>query len=96
MIHHTQDPHREPLGFDASEDFHVHTIEWTPSSARFLVDDELRYTWTKNIALMTMPQNVLLTFCASSSPGWAGAVSDDTGKASATYDWVELYTYQKP
>lgn len=92
----TQDPHTEDLGFDPSTDFHVYTVEWTPEAARFSVDDQLKYTWTKNIDRMKLPQNVLLTIWASSSASWAGAVDDATGQAQAEYDWVELYQYAKP
>jgi endo-1,3-1,4-beta-glycanase ExoK len=92
----TPDPHSAALGFDSSEDFHIYTIEWTPAGARFSVDDELAYTWNKHIDLMTLPQNVLLTIWASSSSAWAGAVTDDTSKAQAWYDWVELYKYSEP
>ena len=74
-------------------DFHTYTIEWTPEEAWFFVDDELRRHWTKNIQLMDLPQNVLLTIWASNSPGWAGAVTNETTGAVATYDWVELYQY---
>jgi beta-glucanase (GH16 family) len=87
----TQDLISEELGFDASADFHVYTIEWTKSGARFYVDDELRHTWTKNIAKMKLPQNVLLTLWASSSTGWAGPVAAETTGANVVYDWVELY-----
>jgi endo-1,3-1,4-beta-glycanase ExoK len=89
----TPDPQIKALGFDPSMDFHVYTIEWTPSSARFLVDDVLLREWTARIDLMTLPQNVLLTIWASGSAGWAGPVTEDTGKASAVYDWVELYQF---
>lgn len=89
----TQDPHLEPLGFDASADFHEYTIEWTPKSATFWVDSELRYTWDADIDLMTLPQNVLLTIWASDSAAWAGAPDEQTTQAAAVYDWVELWTY---
>jgi endo-1,3-1,4-beta-glycanase ExoK len=89
----TEDPLIKSLGFDPSVDFHVYTIEWTPTSARFSIDDTLLREWTAHIDLMTLPQNVLLTIWASSSPGWAGPVTPDTGKAAATYDWVELYQW---
>lgn len=92
----TQDPYMEPLGFDASLDFHEYTIEWTPAGASFSVDSEVRYTWTDNIALMNLPQNVLMTIWASGSPGWAGAVTEQTTGATAVYDWVELWTYDAP
>jgi beta-glucanase (GH16 family) len=90
----TPDPLIKPLGLDPSADFHVYTIEWTPTSARFSIDDTLLREWSAHIDLMTLPQNVLLTIWASGSPGWAGPVTEDTGKASATYDWVELYQWK--
>ena len=89
----SQDPYNEELGFDASSDFHVYEIEWTPAGATFSIDDEPRYTWTRQISLMTLPQNVLLTIWASSSAAWAGAVTEETAGAVATYDWIELYRY---
>jgi beta-glucanase (GH16 family) len=87
----TAEPRVASLAHDPSADFHVYTIEWTPSRARFEIDDVVLHEWTTNIDLMTLPQNVLLTIWASGSPGWAGAVNDDTGAASAVYDWIELY-----
>ena len=90
----TPEPLIKPLGFDASADFHVYSIEWTPSSARFSVDDTLLREWTTHIDLMTLPQNVLMTIWASDSVGWAGAVGEDTGTASAAYDWIELYEFK--
>ncbi|WP_437777157.1 glycoside hydrolase family 16 protein [Sorangium sp. So ce1097] len=89
----TQYPRKVDLGFDPSEDFHTYQIEWTPSGARFSVDDVLRHEWTERIDLMVLPQNVLMTIWASSSAAWAGAVTAETGMASATYDWIELYRY---
>jgi beta-glucanase (GH16 family) len=89
----TQDALKVELGFDPSADFHEYTIEWTPAGANFLVDGEVLRTWTTNIDKMVLPQNVLLTIWASSSAAWAGAVTEATAMASATYDWVELYTY---
>jgi beta-glucanase (GH16 family) len=91
----TPDLFADSLPFDPSADFHVYTIEWNPAGASFLVDDELRHTWTKNIRLMDRPQNVLLTIWASSSAGWAGAVTDETSQAQAQYDWIELYEYSE-
>jgi endo-1,3-1,4-beta-glycanase ExoK len=90
----TQEPYRKTLDFAAGDDFHIYAVEWTPASAKFYVDDMLAYTWTKHIELMTLPQNVLLTIWASSSVAWAGAVAEETSKASASYDWIELYEYR--
>jgi len=89
----TAEPNKPTLSFDPSADFHVYTIEWTPESARFLVDDAEIYEWSKHIDKLKLPQNVLLTIWASNAVGWAGAVGDDTVNAAARYDWVELYQY---
>ncbi|HVR18658.1 MAG TPA: glycoside hydrolase family 16 protein [Polyangiaceae bacterium] len=89
----TPDVFLETLGFDPTADFHEYAVEWTPESAKYLVDGEVRLTWTRNIALMNLPQNVLLTIWASSASSWAGPVTDATSQAAATYDWVELYRY---
>lgn len=90
----TQEPFKPALDFDPTADFHVYEMEWTPAGARFSVDGELLYTWTKHIDRLKLPQNVLLTIWASSSAGWAGPIGEDTASAQARYDWVELYTYQ--
>jgi beta-glucanase (GH16 family) len=87
---------QDALPFDPSADFHEYTVEWDPAGARFLVDGEIRHTWTQNIALMNLPQNVLLTIWASSSAAWAGPVTAETAGAFAQYDWVELYEYAAP
>jgi len=89
----TPDVFLDTLAFDPTADFHVYTVEWTPDSAKYLIDDEVRLTWTRNIALMNLPQNVLLTIWASSASSWAGPVTDATSQAAATFDWVELYRY---
>ena len=92
----TQFPMLAPLAFDPTADFHVYTIEWTQESARFLIDEQLVREWKDQIERMVLPQNVLLTIWASSSPGWAGAVDDSTSAASAAVDWLELYRYVAP
>lgn len=89
----TQHPSLQDVGFDVSEDYRVYTIEWTPTSAEFFIDDALVHRWDERIELMNLPQNVLLTIWASSSASWAGAVDDTTPGAKAMYDWVELWTY---
>jgi endo-1,3-1,4-beta-glycanase ExoK len=91
----TPDLFQDALPFDPSADFHEYAIEWNPKGATFLVDGEARHVWTKNITLMDLPQNVLLTIWASSSSGWAGPVTDETEGAFAQYDWVELYEYSE-
>jgi len=92
----TADPQKVRLSQDPSADFHVYAVEWTPTSARFLVDDVEQRVWTTHIDRMTLPQNVLMTIWASSSSAWAGAVAPETSMAAAAYDWIELYRYNAP
>jgi endo-1,3-1,4-beta-glycanase ExoK len=89
----TQFPEMADLGFDASADFHEYEIEWTPAYVRFAVDGEQRHEWTQHVALLGLPQNVLLTIWASASSDWAGAVMTETSGAEVVYDWVEVYAY---
>ena len=89
----TMHPQRVALGFDPSADYHVYTIEWTPAGARFLVDEVVRHTWSTRADLLGLAQNTLLTIWASSTASWAGPVNSATGQASASYDWVELYSF---
>lgn len=89
----TQYPKLVDLGFDATADFHVYTIEWTPSSVRFLVDGDVKHEWSEQISLMKLPQNLLLTIWASSSAAWAGALADDAAPTQADFDWVRVYNW---
>jgi len=89
----TQYPTLQQLGFDSGSDFHVYTIEWTPETATFLIDDVVYHRWNDRMDLMDLPQNILLTIWASDSSAWAGPVTGDTVNAEAIYDWVEVWTY---
>jgi beta-glucanase (GH16 family) len=78
----TEDPQKVRLNQDPSADFHVYTVEWTPPSARFLIDDVEQRVWTTRIDRMTLPQNVLMTIVtggtrarnssSSAKIGWTG------------------------
>jgi beta-glucanase (GH16 family) len=89
----TQYPSLVDLGFDATADFHVYTIEWTPSAVRFLVDGDVKREWNEQISRMKLPQNLLLTIWASSSASWAGALADDAAPTQSDFDWVRVYTW---
>ncbi len=89
----TQYPQLSTLGFDASADFHVYAIEWTPSEARFTVDGQTQHVWSSEIARMKLPQNILLTIWASASADWAGAIAPDSVPTSADYDWIRVYRW---
>lgn len=89
----TQYPQLAPLAFDASADFHVYAMEWTPSAARFSVDGQLAHTWDTEIARLKRPMNILLTIWASSAADWAGPIDASSAPAAAEYDWLKVYRY---
>lgn len=89
----TQYPLMQELGFDSSADFHVYTIEWTPTEAKFLIDDVVYHRWVDRMDLVGLPQNILMTIWASNITTWAGPVTADTVKGEAIYDWIEVWRY---
>jgi endo-1,3-1,4-beta-glycanase ExoK len=89
----TQYPQLSTLGFDASADFHVYAIEWTPSAARFSVDGQVAHTWDIEIARLKRPMNILLTIWASSAADWAGPIDATSAPVAAEYDWLKVYRY---
>jgi beta-glucanase (GH16 family) len=89
----TQYPQVTSLGFDASADFHVYSIEWTPQAATFLVDGVVKHTWSQEIGRMKLPQNILLTIWASNSASWAGPIQSSTAPTQADFDWIKVYNY---
>jgi hypothetical protein len=89
----TPDPLVTPLGFDAEADYHLYDIEWTPTSVRYIADGVVLRTWTKNIALLVRPQNILLTIWASNAPTWAGALNASSAPTSADIDWIKVYDW---
>jgi endo-1,3-1,4-beta-glycanase ExoK len=90
----TQDPLIVNLGVDAETDFHQYDIEWTKAGVSYFVDGTLLRTWTKNIALMNLPQTILLTIWASSAASWAGPVLPSSAPTSADIDWIKVYDWQ--
>ncbi len=89
----TQYPLMQDLGFDSNEDFHVYTIEWTPTEAKFLIDGVLYHRWVDRMDLIGLPQNILMTIWASNITSWAGPITADTVKGEALYDWIEVWRY---
>jgi endo-1,3-1,4-beta-glycanase ExoK len=87
----TQDPEVVSLGVDAEAAFHQYDIEWTPTGVKFFVDGTLLRTWTANISLLKLPQNILLTIWASNAASWAGPLNATSAPTSAEVDWIKVY-----
>jgi len=90
----TQYPMQVALDFDATADFHVYAVEWTPTNVRFLVDGIAKHEWHYLISSMKLPQNILLTIWASSAVGWAGAIGEDSAPTQADFDWIRVYDWK--
>ena len=86
-------PNCEPeiydLPFDAAEDFHVYTFEWTPEKILWTVDGEVYHTFTKNVA--NLPQKIMMNIWISSNTEWAGPLDTKTLPTTAQYDYVEYH-----
>jgi beta-glucanase (GH16 family) len=89
----TQFPQLSYLGFDPSADFHLYSMEWTATEARFTVDGVTQHVWNVDIARLKLPMNILLTIWASSAADWAGSVDVGSIPASADYDWIRVYRW---
>jgi beta-glucanase (GH16 family) len=89
----TQDPLVVDLGFNAETDFHLYDIEWTPAGVKYFGDGVLLRTWTSNIALLKLPETILLTIWASSAADWAGPLTSTSAPTSAQVDWIKVYDY---
>ena len=89
----TQYPQLAALGFDASADFHVYAMEWTPSGARFSVDGQVLHLWDAEITRLKLPMNILLTIWASSAADWAGPIDASSAPVAAEYDWLKVYRH---
>jgi|GEM_PF-543016 len=89
----TQDPLMVSPGFDAEAAFHQYDIEWTPAAVRILMDGALVRTWTKEIARMTLAQNILFTLWASDSASWAGPLTSSSAPTTADIDWIRVYDW---
>jgi beta-glucanase (GH16 family) len=81
------------LGFNAETDFHLYDIEWTPSGVKYYADGVLLRTWTEQIDLLKLPQNILLTIWMSSAAGWAGPVTGASVPSSSQVDWIRVYKW---
>lgn len=87
------DEHLVDLGFDASEDFHEYTIEWTPEFISFLVDGKLSYQYTdpKIVNEIAEPMSVRMNYWISNSPEWAGSFNKSVLPLETYYDSVSYY-----
>ena len=70
------------LGFDASQDFHVYTIDWQPEKITVVVDEKTVLEYTDKSFI---PQRAMYVLCGAYAPTWGGL--SETG-SKAYFDYV--------
>jgi beta-glucanase (GH16 family) len=87
-------PQPSALGFDASRDFHVYGLEWTPTEVRFLVDGLPQMTLPQDVAARLRRSKRLVMSAYPSTRLAPNRSFDPAGLPSeAWYDWIEVYRY---
>ena len=80
------------LGFDASEEFHRYSIEWSPTSIRWLVDGRPvheRVSWDPT-PIPNLPMQFYISLWPSRSRELAGKLSDDDLPAQTEVRGISL------
>ncbi len=96
-----------PFGFDATEDFHLYAMIWTPEYISWEIDsvevrrDEIGTPHAKNpnhdqVAFMTEQQSLRFNLWASKSAAWVGKFTGEelaAGPQTQWIDYVRVYSY---
>lgn len=74
--------------------YHTYSVEWTPTSVRFLVDGQVVRTTTGGQAnSVRSPSTLRFDFWAANNPGWSGAWNNNILPIQMFVNWVEYYTW---
>lgn len=99
---------KHDFGFDATEDFHVYAIEWTPEYIAWFVDDkEIRRnnvgddhkTVHDQVEYMTLQQSLRFNLWSSKAVEWVGKFDGEkelaNGPAVQEIEYVKVWAYDK-
>ncbi len=75
---------------NAATDFHVYSTEWTSSSIKFFVDDQLFHTFS-NSAALPFNQNFFMILNLAMGGNFGGAVDPAVTGATMEVDYVRVY-----
>lgn len=79
---------------DASDAFHVYSVNWSPNQISFLVDDEIYYTYspdTKDSSTWPFDANQFLILNVAMGGSLGGTVDAAFTEASMEIDYVRIY-----
>jgi len=86
-------PNCEPkiydLPFDAADDFHEYTFEWTPDYIRWTVDGDTYHIFRGGG--VNLSQKIMMNIWISSNTDWAGPFKANILPTAAQYDYVKYY-----
>ncbi len=81
------------LGFDAAEDYHIYTIEWTPTYIKWYVDGVIKATAKES--LPSHPQRIMMNFWPGIGvDNWLGSFTY-RGSLKVSYDYVKYTPLKK-
>jgi len=92
------------FGFDATADFHLYTIVWTPEYVAWEIDSvEIRrdtlgmthgtHADADQVKFLTQPQSLRFNLWASKTPAWTGEFTGIGLPIEQQIDYVRAYTY---
>lgn len=92
------------FGFDATQDFHLYTIVWTPEYVSWEIDSvEVRrdtlgmahgtHADADQVKFLTKPQSLRFNLWASQTPAWTGKFTGIGLPIEQQIDYVRAYTY---
>ena len=98
---------KHDFGFDATEDFHLYGIVWTPEYVAWEIDSvEVRrvelgvtngtHADKDQVAFLTENESLRFNLWASKTPSWTGAFTGEEladGPAEQIIDYVRVYSY---
>ena len=81
------------LPFDAAEDFHVYTIDWTETYISFFADGQLLYTYddVEFAGRQAHEQSVRFNYWPTNIPEWSGEIDTTAFPCQTEYDYVAVY-----
>lgn len=89
------------LSAPISNDFHIYTIEWTPTYVAWFVDGiQIRRTDATNdtkaqVAALVESQSLRFNIWSSKSVAWVGALSPKNLPISQEIDYIKVYDYDE-
>ena len=84
------DPVTYDLPYDAADDFHEYTFEWTPDYIRWTVDGDTYHVFRG--AGVNLSQKIMMNIWISSTVDWAGPFNPNILPTTAQYDYVEYHS----